>query len=139
MIVNPLNPVSITISPSANPVCSGTAVTYFASPVNGGSSPFYQWKVNGANVGTNGLTYTYTPINGDIVKCVLTSNILCPSGNPATSNTVTMIVNPNLPVSVSISASSNPFCQGSAVTFTATPTNGGTLPSYQWKDNQCWP
>jgi uncharacterized protein (TIGR02145 family) len=135
MIVNPLNPVSITISPSANPVCSGTAVTYFASPVNGGSSPFYQWKVNGANVGTNGLTYTYTPINGDIVKCVLTSNILCPSGNPATSNTVTMIVNPNLPVSVSISASSNPFCQGSAVTFTATPTNGGTLPSYQWKVN----
>ena len=135
MIVNPLNPVSITILPSANPVCSGTAVTYFASPVNGGSSPFYQWKVNGANVGTNGLTYTYTPINGDVVKCVLTSNILCPSGNPATSNTVTMIVNPNLPVSVSISASANPFCQGSAVTFTATPTNGGTSPSYQWKVN----
>jgi uncharacterized protein (TIGR02145 family) len=135
MIVNPLNPVSITISPSANPVCSGTAVTYFASPVNGGFSPFYQWKVNGANVGTNGLTYTYTPINGDVVKCVLTSNILCPSGNPATSNTVTMIVNPNSPVSVSISASANPFCQGSAVTFTATPTNGGTSPSYQWKVN----
>jgi uncharacterized protein (TIGR02145 family) len=135
MIVNPLNPVSITISPSANPVCSGTAVTYSATPVNGGSSPFYQWKVNGANVGTNGLIYTYTPINGDIVKCVLTSNILCPSVNPATSNTVTMIVNPNLPVSVSISASANPFCQGNAVTFTATPTNGGTSPSYQWKVN----
>jgi uncharacterized protein (TIGR02145 family) len=135
MIVNPLNPVNITISPFSNPVCAGNSVTFTATPTNGGTLPSYQWKVNGVNAGLNSTTYTYTPINGDIVNCVLTSNILCPTGNPATSNTVTMIVNPNLPVSVSISVSANPFCQGNSVTFTANPTNGGTNPSYQWKVN----
>jgi uncharacterized protein (TIGR02145 family) len=91
--------------------------------------------VNGVNVGTNIPNYTYIPINGDIVKCILTSDILCPTGNPATSNIVTMTVNPNLPVSISITASVNPVCSGIAVTYIATPANGGTSPIFQWKVN----
>jgi uncharacterized protein (TIGR02145 family) len=135
MIVNPLNPVSVSISPSANPVCAGTTVIFTATPTNGGTSPSYQWKVNGTNVGTNSPTYSYNPASGDLASCIMTSNILCPSGNPATSNTIIMTVNPNLPVSVSISASANPFCQGSPVTFTAAAINGGPAPFYQWRVN----
>jgi uncharacterized protein (TIGR02145 family) len=135
MIVNPLNPVSITISPSANPVCAGIPVTFTAAGINAGPTPFYQWKVNGADVGSNLPAYTYTPASGDLVSCILTSDATCPMGNPATSNQVIMVINSNLPVGVSISASSNPICQGSSVTFTATPTNGGANPSYQWKVN----
>jgi autotransporter-associated beta strand protein len=136
MIVNPILPVSVSISPSANPICSGSSVTFTATPVNGGASPSYQWKVNGTNVGTNLNTYSSSALsNGDIVTCVVTSNATCPSGNPATSNAVTMTVTANLPVSVSISASSNPVCSGVPVTFTAIPVNGGASPSYQWKVN----
>jgi hypothetical protein len=58
-------------------VCNGTSVTYKAIPTNGGSSPTYQWKVNGTNVGTNSQTYTYVPLNGDQVSVVLTSSDLC--------------------------------------------------------------
>jgi hypothetical protein len=75
-------------------------------------------------------------INGDNVSCVATSNLTCVSGSPATSNTITQAVITGLPVSVSISVSpSNIICAGSNVTFTATPTNGGALPDYQWKIN----
>ena len=135
MVVNPIQPVSVTLSPSANPVCSGTTVTFTAMPVNGGSNPSWQWKVNGLGVGANLPGYSYVPVNGDAVTCTLTSNVQCPSGNPAISGTVTMIVNPNLPVGASIVVSSNPFCAGSSVTFTASPVNGGTTPGYQWKVN----
>ncbi len=135
MTVNPNQPVSVTITPSQNPVCVGTTVTFTASPNNGGANPSYQWKVNSINVGANNPVYSYIPSNGDIVTCILTSNATCPTGNPATSNAITMNVNPNLPVGISITASSNPFCQGSSITFTATPANGGATPAYQWQVN----
>ena len=135
MTVNPNLPVSVTVAASGNPVCVGTTVNFTATPTNGGANPAYQWKVNSINVGTNNPVYSYVPNNGDIITCVLTSNATCPTGNPATSNAVTMTVNTNLPVSNSITASSNPFCQGSSITFTATPTNGGATPAYQWQVN----
>ena len=135
MTVNPAQPVGVTIAPSQNPVCAGTSVTFTSTPTNEGTAPFYQWKVNSVNVGTNNPVYSYIPTNGDIVTCILTSDATCPTGNPATSNSITMTVNPNLPLSISITASSNPFCQGSSITFTATPTNGGATPAYQWQVN----
>jgi uncharacterized protein (TIGR02145 family) len=135
LTVNPNLAVSITITASANPFCQGSSVTFPATPFNEGALPLYQWKVNGVNVGISSSNYTYNPLNGDLVVCVLTSSIACPIGSPATSNTITMIVNSNLPAGVTISASSNPFCPGSSVTFTATPINGGLAPAYQWKVN----
>ncbi|MCX6305619.1 MAG: T9SS type A sorting domain-containing protein [Bacteroidetes bacterium] len=89
--VVPWLPVSVTITASANPSPPGDYVLFTATPVNGGPSPSYQWKVNGVNKGTL-PTYSYVPAYNDHVACVVTSNYLCPSGNPATSNTITMIV-----------------------------------------------
>ena len=86
--------VSVTISPSANPICAGTAVTFTATAINGGTAPAFLWKVNGINTGTNSNAYTYVPVNNDVVTCVVTANTLCVTGNPATSNAVTMTVNP---------------------------------------------
>ncbi|MCX6266948.1 MAG: choice-of-anchor J domain-containing protein, partial [Bacteroidetes bacterium] len=100
IVVNPLLPVSISVSASADPVCAGTSVTFTATPVNGGVSPTYQWKMNGANVtAATNATYAFIPINNDAVSCVLPSNVLCATGSPATSNSVVMSVNPLLPVS----------------------------------------
>jgi uncharacterized protein (TIGR02145 family) len=123
------------VSPSANPVCAGNSVTFTATPTNGGSSPSYQWKVNGSNAGTNSDTYSYVPLNNDVVTVELTSNATCATGSPASSAPVTMTVNPLLPVSVTVSPSANPVCTGTSVTFTATPSNGGSSPQYQWKVN----
>ncbi len=92
--VNQYLPVSIGIVVSANPVCAGSVVTFTANPTNGGASPTYHWKVNGANVGGNSFTYSYIPLNNDLVSCVLNSSLPCPSDNPATSDTIAMVVNP---------------------------------------------
>ena len=135
MTVNPNLPVSISITASSNPFCQGSSITFTATPTNGGATPAYQWQVNGVNAGSGASTYTYNPTGGDIVTCILTSSLSCTTGNPATSNSITMVVNSNLPAGVSVAASSNPFCPGSSVTFTATPTNGGSAPVYQWKVN----
>ncbi|MFN8166751.1 MAG: hypothetical protein U0X76_11455 [Bacteroidia bacterium] len=128
--------VSIAASPSGA-ICSGTSVTFTATPTNGGAAPGYQWKKNGTNVGTNSTTYTDAAlVNSDIITCVMTSNATCATGSPATSNAITMTVNPNVTASVSIAASpAGAICSGTNVTFTATPTNGGASPTYQWKKN----
>ena len=91
LTVLPLLPVSVTIAASANPSPPGTYVNFTPTPVNGGSSPSYQWKVNGTIV-ASGPTYAYIPSYNDQVSCILTSNYPCVSGNPAISNTITMIV-----------------------------------------------
>ena len=135
MKVNPILPVSVSISASANNVCANTAVTYTALPVNQGTSPVYQWKVNGINTGTNSPTFSYTPVNQDSVSCVLTASGVCLTGNPAKSNVVKMTVYPILTAGLTISASAYTVCAGTSVTFTATPLNGGSSPAYQWKVN----
>ncbi|NTW31287.1 MAG: DUF2341 domain-containing protein [Bacteroidetes bacterium] len=134
--VFPVITAEVSIAASSNPICTGTEVTFTATPVNGGSTPSYQWKLNNVNVGTNSATYSNSALsNGDLVSCIMTSNATCVIGSPVTSNVITMSVNSYLPASVSIAASANPTCPSTEITFTATPVNGGAAPSYQWKFN----
>ncbi|MCX6307249.1 MAG: T9SS type A sorting domain-containing protein, partial [Bacteroidetes bacterium] len=86
--INEPLPVSISVVASANPVDAGTLVNFTATPTNGGTTPSYQWKVNGLAVGTNSPAFTYTPLNDDEVTCTLTSNEYCVSGNPATGTVI---------------------------------------------------
>ncbi len=133
--VLPNLPVSVNVTPSENPVCEGESVTLTASVTNGGMNPVYQWYLNNLPVGTNDSTYTFIPFPGDRVSCLLTSSEQCTTNNPATSDTITMTVNPLLPVSISIAPSANPVCGGIPVTFTAIPINGGGSPGFQWQVN----
>ncbi len=130
--------VTITQTSGSNPSCSNTSVTFTASQTNGGSNPSYQWKVDGTNVGTNSTNYTTSSLNnGQIVSCIMTSNLSGVGNNPATSNSITMSVIAAVTPSISIAQTSgtNPSCTGSSVSFTASTTNGGNNPSYQWKVN----
>lgn len=123
---------SISISSSSTRVCSTDEVTFTATPVNGGSTPTYQWRKNGNNVGLNSSTYTATGwVQGDVITCVLSSSNNCTTNS--TSNAIT--INTGFTASVTIAASATQVCSTDNITFTATPTNGGGSPVYQWKKN----
>jgi len=132
MTVNTNLPVSVTISPNPSVVCQGQTTTFTATPNHGGTTPSYQWYLNSNPAGTNSNTYTFTPVNGDLVSCTLTSSETCTTNNPAYSIQHQVSVSPLVPVSITITPDQNPVCAGQTITFTATPTNGGLTPSYQW-------
>lgn len=131
-IVSPT--VSVAISSGTNPTCLGVPITFSATSTDGGLVPVYQWQLNGVNA-IIGTSYTPSALaNSDVVTCVLTSNANCISTNTATSTgtTISIIPSPTPGISVALTSGTNPSCFGSSATFTATATNAGTTPTYQW-------
>jgi len=124
-------------------LCLGDKTTFSAKPVNGGSAPQYIWLVNSNVVaGATNSTFTYSPAGAtvvpDTVKVLLTSNTGCTFDPTEYSSDTQGYVNVATPVvpSVTISSSANPVCKTSpSVNFTASATNQGVTPVYQWKKN----
>lgn len=135
MQVNSYVTPSVSFTSSADTVCSGSSVTFTATPVNGGTTPSYQWKINGTNVGTDSSVFSTIFSHGDSVTVVMTSSNMCVTQNPVTTTYKTIAINSLAYTDVVIQASSLSICEGNAVTFYATPTNGGNHPNYQWKLN----
>jgi hypothetical protein len=88
IVVDPAPATAISISASANPANTGETVTFTAMIVNGGTSPFYYWTVNGLYSGSNSAVFTYTPVDGDEVQCTLYAM----GGCNVASNIITMSV-----------------------------------------------
>ncbi|MFN8277710.1 MAG: gliding motility-associated C-terminal domain-containing protein [Chitinophagales bacterium] len=123
----------VTVSSIADTICTGSNITFTANATNGGNSPQYVWYRNGAIVGANQNTYSDNTINdGDSVWCELTSNALCAIPNKAVSNKKKTVVKIPVTPTVSITADVDTICQGGTVNFTATATNAGANPVWQW-------
>ena len=126
LVVNPNVPASVSIAASpSTTICSGTSVTFTATPTNGGTTPSYQWKLNGSNVGTNSATYTSTTLaNGNTVSVVMTSNASpCLTGSPATSDSSTITINTPIGITA-ITPATNPIAPSQTTTITATGVVG---------------
>jgi ribosomal protein S4E len=112
-------------------IVDGSDGTFLAYATNGGSSPTYQWKLNGVNVGTNSNSYiNNTVITGDIVTCSMLPNILGCNVSALPSNTITLNVNP-LPSAAGTIVGSANICQGqSGVVYTVPVISYAT--GYVW-------
>jgi PKD repeat protein len=92
------------------------------------------------NAGNAGMTYLWS--TGATTQTIVAKTagaysvtVRNAQGNP-TRDTVNVAVNAFVAASVNISQSpSGIVCAGLPVTFTATPTNGGTTPTYAWLKN----
>lgn len=138
LMINVMLTPTITIASSVGTtICANSMVTFSATISNGGSTPFYQWKLNGQPVGSNSNTFsTMLLSNNDVISCDLMSSLSCAVPNSVSSSPLTMTVNPLLTPSVTIM--SNPgdtICLGTNTIFTATAINGGSNPLYQWFKN----
>jgi hypothetical protein len=77
---------------------------FTATAINAGSTPSYQWKLNGSNVGTNSSTYSNGNLaSGSVITCELTPDVTGCSSTSYTSNTV-RIQSITQPLSTSIIA-----------------------------------
>ena len=134
--VHPPDFPDVDILPASPTVCEGETINLNANSVDGGDDPFYQWSVNGTVIGS-GLNPAVTvpdtfPVGTHEVVLLMVSDALCPDTNQV-SDTVQLEVTPGNPMDVTLAAAPpTTICPGEVVNFSATPTNGGTTPQYQW-------
>ncbi|GAB5558070.1 MAG: hypothetical protein SchgKO_22830 [Schleiferiaceae bacterium] len=114
------------IAASATSICPGDDVVFTATPVNGGTSPAYQWYVNGNPVGNNSATQTLSGINNsDVVTAVLTSSETCVTSATATSNAVTISVATEPTLNILASAPLTTLCANeTSISLTGSPAGG---------------
>ena len=110
-------------------VCEGEIVKFVTTVlINGGTSPIYQWQVNGQNVGTNDTTFSYIPTDGDTVTCILISNEACVDPDTVVSQRIIITVNP-YPILSSDIITENIVCVGLPI-IVQHPVHGGV-----WNSN----
>jgi len=142
-IVKLSTPVSIipapivSISPTVVQLCNGGSATLTAKTIYGGDKAIYQWTKNGIPVGNNNPYYTSSNfVNNDVITCTVTHNESCLSGSATGSASITLAVNNSvINPQITIAADNSLLCQCSSSTFTASVSNGGNQPVYQWKKN----
>ncbi len=138
VIVNPLLVPGVSISTSLfDSVCAGSTDTFRANVVNGGSMPFYTWRVNGSVVGTNSPMFAYIPDQGDVVVVEMTSNANClVSMHTATDEITVNLEDIYIPAVTIIADPGSMINKGQTVTFTAQADKAGPAPRYQWMRNK---
>ncbi|NQV03133.1 MAG: hypothetical protein HQ542_10830, partial [Bacteroidia bacterium] len=130
--ISPLDTLVCSIQASSNPVCEGSAVTMRVDPPVGGPTAHFAWSVNGATTGPDSVEFTYTPMEGDTVQCLITSEEFCTPNHQAVSNTLVLHLLEKVPAGIEIIPSTSPVCEGDSVIISANAMNGGPLPAYRW-------
>jgi len=136
------SPNSVNLPKVMVAICPGMrSVSFFSNPpVNGGTAPSFQWKVNGLNVATTDLLTPFIDTNfhrGDSVSCIMTSSLGCASPSVVTSSNTLYIdtLHPYRP-SVTIKDNGYPYlCTYTLDTFIATTSGCYNTPTFIWQVN----
>jgi len=142
-IVKPNVQITIGAGQSAT-ICEGETVSFelsnFADLELDGYTPEYIWLLNGSPTDSIGMTFSSNTLqDGDYVTLVVTTDAPCPE--PDTAFGYTMTVKPTVVPHIDITESDNDICEGTVVSFNATPFNQGSNPSYIWEistDSSSW-
>lgn len=127
--------VTIAQTAGTNPSCTGSSVTFRATPKGG--TPTYRWFIN--NLPTTNTTNTYTSStlnNNDLIMCKIYYTGSCGSDS-AESNIIQLkVTSTALAVAKNgLIVGSNPGCAGQPLVFKVTVSGGGSAPVYSWRRN----
>lgn len=126
----------VTITGPSGITCTDSISAYTAIAESMGSTPVYQWQINGISAGTNSPNFSAILKNGDKVKVFLTSNAdVCNAGTPIPSNELTASITASVVHNTVISTIYNDICPNSPVAIAAISTPTGVNPTYAWKLN----
>jgi len=118
--------LGVSIVQGSNPSCAGSAISFSASPVNGGPLPIYQWQVNGVNAGNNSPSYSTTLNNSSTITCLMISSSSCANPQSVLSSAMQFTVNP-IPPSPGITTNGSlSFCEGDSVILISSSPTGNT-------------
>ena len=137
------NPIKMTVEPVTNPVvtmtstlgdtiCTGATNTYSVVPTLGGATPQFFWTVNWMPVATGVTNYTYSPSNGDIVRCSMISSSQCPIPDTASATDTVVIVAYDTP---KVNLTGAHACTNQPISISATTAAGGYSPLISWSLN----
>ena len=124
---------TLTIAPlTSDTICGEMTITYHAAITGGGAgTAAYQWYVNGVLTAATGSSYTYTPMPGDSVRCVLSFASPCTGTTVTSSNTRYPVITSASVPTIGIVAPSY-AATGSVVTVNATVAGAGSSYSIRW-------
>lgn len=123
---------TVSITTLTDSLCTAVPTTFSATTNITNWPLIFQWKVNGKNAGTNAAQFTYVPANDDEILCEISVTDSC-NQYRATSNKIKMTVAENFPKpTITISTPAATICDANTATFTATITNAGSNPVYEW-------
>jgi len=120
-----------------NNICQGTSINFTSNTINGGSNPIYQWYINDNLSGTNSPNFNFVPNHGDIVKCILTSNIVCPGINPIVSNEIGIAVSNQSNINPVLSITESAVCKGGNIKIKVETNPNVCKPlTYKWQKDE---
>ena len=140
VIVTPRLTPTISISATQTQLCIGGSTILSAIVTNVGTLPTYQW-FSGTGVviaGATSSTYTASPTAASTTYyCVVKTSLPCFEKETSTSNAITITISKQVAPTITISSSiKTTLCAGNnTAILTATITNGGISPIYQWTKN----
>lgn len=136
-----------TVTSSANPnsACVGSPVNFTSSasgvPAHYNNSyniynttPTYNWTFGDAGTATT-QNPQHTYLSSGTYTATATYSYSCWTTGCSASGSTSPITVSGATASVSIQASATTVCSGDNINFQATPTGGGTGPTYVWKKN----
>ncbi len=134
-VIPPLQP-SLNIAANTLEVCEGETISFSASTIDEGQNPNFVWMINGIVQAENTSSFSSNNFsNGDEVVCTMEIVESCTTNSTATSNALSVNVNPNLVPDINIDVVQDSLCAGEAMTFMANSINVGETPAYEWYVN----